>query len=128
MGLKEERGTGTLYVMENGEYREIGNGIMPLTTILTTENGTISVPIEIERNAELSVSLAMDSDAAIRWQKFFRMLRLAEKRCRSRKRFVKLVMGQNFDRDSANNLANLARRNGMSWQRAWRDFCMMWVI
>ncbi len=123
-----ERGIEKAYLVVNGEFLEIGPGITPLTTTITTENGTISVPIEIERNAELSVSLAMDSDAAIRWHEFFRMLRLAEKRCRSRKRFVKLMMGQNFDRDSANNLANLARRNGMSWQRAWRDFCMMWGI
>lgn len=128
MGQREEQRTGTLYVMENGEYREIGNGIMPLTTILTTENGTISVPIEIERNAELSVSLAMDSDAEIRWQKFFRMLRLAEKRCRSRKRFVKMAMGLYLDRDSANNLANLIRRDGMSWQQAWQELCMELAI
>lgn len=123
-----ERGIEKAYLVVNGEYLEIGPGITPLTTTITTEYGTISVPIEIERKARIPVSFVMDSSSAARWNKYLLMFRLADKPCHSRKRYVKLVMGQNFDRDSANNLADLARKNGMSWQRAWLEYCMSWVI
>lgn len=128
MGPEETQETGTLYVIENGEYREIGQGIIPLTTTLETENGTISFPIEIERNSEASFSITMDALTMAKWKMHFLMLRLAEKRCRTRKRFVKMAMGLYLDRDSANNLANLIRRDGMSWQQAWRELCMEFAI
>lgn len=128
MGPREEQRTGTLYVIENGEYREIGQGITPLTLTIPIEDGFGSFPIEIERNTELTFSLTVDALSEAKWKMHFLMLRLAEKRCRSRKRFVKMTMGLYLDRDSANNLANLIRRDGMSWQQAWRELCMELAI
>ncbi|MBO5918788.1 MAG: hypothetical protein J6Q14_08500 [Oscillospiraceae bacterium] len=101
---------------------------MPLTATLETENGTTSFPIELERNAELSVSFTMDANSEAQWFKFLFMHKMANKRCRSRKRFVKMAMGLYLDRDSANNLANLIRRDGMNWQQAWRELCMELAI
>lgn len=128
MGPREEQRTGTLYIIENGEYRVFGERIMPLTATLETENGTTSFPIELERNAELSVSFTMDANSEAQWFKFLFMHKMANKRCRSRKRFVKMAMGLYLDRDSANNLANLIRRDGMNWQQAWRELCMELAI
>ncbi len=43
-------------------------------------------------------------------------------RCRSRKRFVKLLMGRGYPRNVANLLADLVRyTEGLSFQKAW-DF------
>lgn len=128
MGPREEQRTGTLYIIENGEYRVFGERIMPLTATLETENGTTSFPIELERNAELSVSFTMDANSEAQWFKFLFMHKMANKRCRSRKRFVKMAMGLYLDRDNANNLANLIRRDGMNWQQAWRELCMELAI
>ena len=128
MGPREEQITGTLYVIKSGEYREIGQGITPLTLTIPTEDDIGSFPIKIERNTELTFSLTVDALSAAKWKMHFLMLRLAEKRCRSRKRFVKMAMGLYLDRDSANNLANLIRRDGMSWQQAWQELCMEFAI
>lgn len=126
MEFDTERGTGKLYWIKDGEYLEIGRGITPLTATLETENGTTSFPIELERNAELSVSFTMNANSEAQWFKFLFMHQMANKRCRSRKRFVKLSMGLTIDRNSANELADIIRQNGngMSWQTAWRELCM----
>lgn len=128
MEFNEESRSGKLYLVKDGEYLEIGQGITPLTLTIPTEDGFGSFPIEIERNTELTFSLTLDALSEAKWKMHFRMLRLAEKRCRSRKRFVKMAMGLYLDRDSANNLANLIRRDGMSWQQAWRELCMKLAV
>lgn len=128
MEYNEESRSGKLYLVKDGEYLEIGQGIIPLTLTIPTDEDIGSLPIKIERNTELTFSLTLDALSAAKWKMHFLMLRLAEKRCRSRKRFVKMAMGLYLDRDSANNLANLIRRDGMSWQQAWRELCMELAI
>lgn len=128
MEFNEESRSGKLYLVKDGEYLEIGQGITPLTLTIPTEDDIGSLPIKIERNSELTFSLTMDVLSAAKWKMHFLMLQLAEKRCRSRKRFVKMAMGLYQDRDSANNLANLIRRDGMSWQQAWRELCMKLAV
>lgn len=128
MEYNEESRSGKLYLVKDGEYLEIGQGIIPLTLTIPTDEDIGSLPIKIERNTELTFSLTLDALSAAKWKMHFLMLRLAEKRCRSRKRFVKMAMGLYLDRDSANNLANLIRRDGMSWQQAWRELCMKLAV
>lgn len=124
MEFNEESRSGKLYWVKDGEYLESVHGITPLTLTIPAEDDIGSLPVKIERNSELTFSLTMDVLSAAKWKMHFLMLRLAEKRCRSRKRFVKLAMGIYFGRDTANTLADLIRRDGMSWQQAWRELCM----
>ena len=43
-------------------------------------------------------------------------------RCRGRKRFIKLMMGEGWTRNWAEALANLVRRSKIPYSEAWKSF------
>ena len=45
-------------------------------------------------------------------------------RCKSRKRFTKLLMSKGIDRNNANEIVEIVRQSGLSYSDAWFRLCV----
>lgn len=120
MGPGETQGTGTLYVIENGEYREIGNGIIPMSLEITdaqSEKDGAEFPVSIRNYAECSITVNLATD------QFPQSVREKMKlKCGSRKKFKKLLMSIGYSRNEAGLYASRfgAVATYGSYRKAWK--------
>ena len=96
-------GNGTLYL--NGEPIAWGQGELP----------EITVPEEV-REPQKSIGMCER-------MKFTLTIKMPKRwRCRSRKRFIKLLMSKGISRNQAGSVARLARIAGVPYGELWRSY------
>ena len=115
MGPGETQGTGTLYVVENGEYRELGKITDVSETIVAPSNEDATVfPMLFPNDAECCFTVDITSV----WpEAVVEKLKLS---CKTRKRFKKLLMSIGYSRNEAELYPFFAVPAYGSYQKAWK--------
>lgn len=115
MGPGEERGIGTLYVVENGEYRELGKITDASETIVAPSNEEATeFPLLFPNEAECSFTVDITSV----WPET--VIEKLKIRCKTRKRFKKLLMSIGYSRNEVEHLAFFALASYGSYRKAWK--------
>ena len=123
MGPMEERGTGTLYVVENGEYRKFGRiSDMSLETVVAPSNEEATeFPMLFRNDAECSFTVDITSV----WpEAVVEKLKLS---CKTRKRFKKLLMSIGYSRNEAELYPFFAVPAYGSYRNAWKAMALSMV-
>lgn len=115
MGPGETQGTGTLYVIENGEYRELGKITDVSETIVAPSNEDATVfPMLFPNDAECCFTVDITSV----WpEAVVEKLKLS---CKTRKRFKKLLMSIGYSRNEAELYPFFAVPAYGSYRKAWK--------
>lgn len=115
MGPGETQGTGTLYVVENGEYRELGKITDVSETIVAPSNEDATVfPMLFPNDAECCFTVDITSV----WpEAVAEKLKLS---CKTRKRFKKLLMSIGYSRNEAELYPFFAVPAYGSYRKAWK--------
>lgn len=122
MGPRETQGTGTLYVVENGEYRELGKITDVSETIVAPSNEDATVfPMLFPNDAECCFTVDITSV----WpEAVVEKLKLS---CKTRKRFKKLLMSIGYSRNEAELYPFFAVPAYGSYRKAWKATVMSMV-
>lgn len=114
MGPGETQGTGTLYVVENGEYREFGrvSGLETDVTLSAEEASELS--LLFLKDAEVSFTVDITSE----WPEA--IIEKMNHKCRSRKKFKKLLMSIGYSRNEAESYLCFAVPVYGSYRKAWK--------
>lgn len=124
MGPGEEQRTGTLYVIENGEYRELGKITDVSETIVAPSNEDATVfPMLFPNDAECCFTVDITSV----WpEAVVEKLKLS---CKTRKRFKKLLMSIGYSRNEAELYSSRfgAVATYGSYRKAWKAMALSMV-
>ena len=122
MGPGETQGTGTLYVVENGEYRELGKITDVSETIVAPSNEDATVfPMLFPNDAECCFTVDITSV----WpEAVVEKLKLS---CKTRKRFKKLLMSIGYSRNEAELYPFFAVPAYGSYRKAWKAMALSLV-
>lgn len=122
MGPGETQGTGTLYVIENGEYRELGKITDVSETIVAPSNEDATVfPMLFPNDAECCFTVDITSV----WpEAVVEKLKLS---CKTRKRFKKLLMSIGYSRNEAELYPFFAVPAYGSYRKAWKAMALSMV-
>lgn len=116
MGPRETQGTGTLYVVENGEYRKFGRiSDMSLETVVAPSNEEATeFPMLFRNDAECSFTV----DIASVWSEA--VIAKLNLKCKTRKKFKKLLMSIGYSRNEAESCLSFAVLAYGSYRKAWK--------
>lgn len=122
MGPGETQGTGTLYVVENGEYRELGKITDVSETIVAPSNEDTTVfPMLFPNDAECCFTVDITSV----WpEAVVEKLKLS---CKTRKRFKKLLMSIGYSRNETELYPFFAVPAYGSYRKAWKAMALSMV-